>query len=391
MLSALRKASKIIFAKAILVSIVIASTQVSYAQDRSTPASGIEFFHSFDVSSDDGKSHKTLVFVDAKSVTQAERMFYRGRFHRTGRIRYAETTSQLWALDTLNVLQRRARAYGLFPANDFNTFIRSNAEFFARGSLPSSLAESRLNELSELRSLGIQQSSSDVSAFRCEAMQKTKFSPSLVKAGRRFQKTPQRGQRKSTPRARMHSMGFSYETSTSLGSLPKKPHEIQKAMWHSSPFEQTRTGISLTRVVEQAANAAPGSDAPPFAELRDGTGAAGHLRFVCQLPIAHQSYWSSFDASSEAVPRNQGQWVRRIADSYPMRALREGVQGSVKFTATVTRKGRVEACNVVRSSGYEILDAAACRAVRRYARFNQINPLDAPLRTYTSTVNYRQN
>ena len=71
-----------------------------------------------------------------------------------------------------------------------------------------------------------------------------------------------------------------------------------------------------------------------------------------------------------ASARNRDRWARRIAENYPTRAAREGVEGSVGVSVTVTANGRAANCQVTRSSGSSVLDRAACRGMERYARFN---------------------
>ncbi|APE29233.1 energy transducer TonB [Aurantiacibacter gangjinensis] len=69
------------------------------------------------------------------------------------------------------------------------------------------------------------------------------------------------------------------------------------------------------------------------------------------------------------MPLEQAQWARRIIENYPSRALRQEQEGRVQFTVTVGTNGRVNACRITKSSGFPILDDAACRGMERYARF----------------------
>ena len=71
-----------------------------------------------------------------------------------------------------------------------------------------------------------------------------------------------------------------------------------------------------------------------------------------------------------ATPKGQGRWARRIQENYPSRALREETEGTVGVRVTVNADGRVSGCQVSGSSGSSILDAAACKGMERYARFN---------------------
>ncbi len=71
-----------------------------------------------------------------------------------------------------------------------------------------------------------------------------------------------------------------------------------------------------------------------------------------------------------ATPRgNTGRWGAQAQSSYPSRAIREEREGTVGFRLTVSPKGRATNCTVTSSSGHSDLDAAACKAMQRVARF----------------------
>lgn len=55
---------------------------------------------------------------------------------------------------------------------------------------------------------------------------------------------------------------------------------------------------------------------------------------------------------------------------YPSSAMRQGIQGSVRYRLLVSGAGEVSSCEVLESSGSEILDRATCRHMERYARFS---------------------
>ncbi|MEB3416592.1 energy transducer TonB [Alteriqipengyuania sp. WL0013] len=54
---------------------------------------------------------------------------------------------------------------------------------------------------------------------------------------------------------------------------------------------------------------------------------------------------------------------------YPSRAMREGVEGTVKASMQVDEYGYIAECTVAVSSGSTYLDDATCRDLKRYARF----------------------
>ncbi len=94
-----------------------------------------------------------------------------------------------------------------------------------------------------------------------------------------------------------------------------------------------------------------------------------------------------------ARTKNERSWAARIQENYPPRALREEVEGTVGVRVTVTADGRATGCSVTASSGSDILDAAACAGMERYARFDPAlddagNPTTG---SYTTRITYRLN
>lgn len=85
-------------------------------------------------------------------------------------------------------------------------------------------------------------------------------------------------------------------------------------------------------------------------------------------------------------PKNQSSWAGRIQSNYPARALREGTEGTVGVSVTVSPEGRVTACSVTSSSGSSALDEAACQGMQRYARYDPaLNDAGQPISASTST------
>jgi TonB family protein len=71
---------------------------------------------------------------------------------------------------------------------------------------------------------------------------------------------------------------------------------------------------------------------------------------------------------SNPVPTgNPGLWV--TTNDYPTAALREEREGTVAFSLTIGRNGRVSACEITSSSGSADLDSAACSLIAQRARF----------------------
>jgi protein TonB len=57
-------------------------------------------------------------------------------------------------------------------------------------------------------------------------------------------------------------------------------------------------------------------------------------------------------------------------DDYPVEALRRNEQGTTAFELSIDRRGRVERCTIVTSSGSPSLDEATCSVLKRRARYD---------------------
>jgi TonB family protein len=59
-----------------------------------------------------------------------------------------------------------------------------------------------------------------------------------------------------------------------------------------------------------------------------------------------------------------GKVVRKVKPEYPLRARREGWQGTVVVQVVLSSNGTIKSLNLLKSSGYDILDRAAVEAIR---------------------------
>jgi len=57
------------------------------------------------------------------------------------------------------------------------------------------------------------------------------------------------------------------------------------------------------------------------------------------------------------------------ADDYPASAQAAGAEGTAQAELTVGADGRVQSCNLIRSTGNSALDQATCNILRRRAKF----------------------
>ncbi len=73
-------------------------------------------------------------------------------------------------------------------------------------------------------------------------------------------------------------------------------------------------------------------------------------------------------SSVEAMPLNSpGDWIG--TGDYPATALRYKLTGTTAFRLTIDATGKPKRCDIVESSGYDILDNTTCRRLMSYARF----------------------
>ena len=97
----------------------------------------------------------------------------------------------------------------------------------------------------------------------------------------------------------------------------------------------------------------------------------------------------SFAPKSAAPRGDTSRWV--TTQDYPAVSLRRGSEGTTHFRVVVGTDGRVDACEVTRSSGDAQLDAAACKNVERRARFEPATDGSGQrvVGTYTSRVTWQ--
>lgn len=84
-------------------------------------------------------------------------------------------------------------------------------------------------------------------------------------------------------------------------------------------------------------------------------------------PEVQPSPSTSFAVRAAAPKGSPGSWVSDR--DYPTAAIREEREGLTAFRLTIGADGRVQGCEVIRSSGSPDLDAATCNKVSARARF----------------------
>jgi periplasmic protein TonB len=135
-----------------------------------------------------------------------------------------------------------------------------------------------------------------------------------------------------------------------------------------SPDPQTNHGNTDTKatLVDVATNILTGESlyvVPTTGSTTIETG-SGQIELPEIKPITPPS----FTPRSPTARGKPGTWA--TPNDYPGRDLREGNQGVTGFRLTIGADGRVQNCEVTKSSGHPGLDTATCDKVRARARFD---------------------
>lgn len=94
----------------------------------------------------------------------------------------------------------------------------------------------------------------------------------------------------------------------------------------------------------------------------------------------------AFTAVSAKPANDRSSWV--TAADYPGSELRRGIEGSTQFRAIIGSNGRVQACEIMVSSGSANLDKVTCAKVTSRAKFNPATDTsgNTVVGSYTGTV-----
>jgi len=117
---------------------------------------------------------------------------------------------------------------------------------------------------------------------------------------------------------------------------------------------------------------------------------AALLAILCIPGASHAGYKAPWQMPPNdfggAEPKNPAGWI--TFEDYPSEAITSKHQGYVVVSFDITARGRVENCNVTRSSGFRDLDAVPCPKLRRVARFKPAtNTNGEPIATKGSMSN----
>ncbi|MCM8731458.1 energy transducer TonB [Hephaestia sp. GCM10023244] len=76
-------------------------------------------------------------------------------------------------------------------------------------------------------------------------------------------------------------------------------------------------------------------------------------------------------------------------DSYPRQALRENIEGTVRFRLTIDAAGHAASCTIIASSGSRVLDDGTCRIATTHAEFKPLPETGKPPPSIVQSVTWR--
>lgn len=114
---------------------------------------------------------------------------------------------------------------------------------------------------------------------------------------------------------------------------------------------------------------------------------------VCGVGLGLSATTSFAQASltKQATPKDARIWAGKVHQNYPLAALRDNAQGSVRLVVSVDPEGRVSKCFVTQSSGHEAFDKAACDGMEQFAMFDPArDEMGRPVAgSYATVITYR--
>jgi TonB family protein len=103
------------------------------------------------------------------------------------------------------------------------------------------------------------------------------------------------------------------------------------------------------------------------------TGNALMIRWMCgacalvfTTPLIGQQT-STADHSAEPIPIRPAGWVQD--HDFPSAAKKKGNHGAVRFLLAIDESGRVYRCDIIKTSGFTLLDQQTCALMQKKARF----------------------
>lgn len=109
------------------------------------------------------------------------------------------------------------------------------------------------------------------------------------------------------------------------------------------------------------------------------------------LGLSATTSFAQASLAKQATPKDARIRAGKIHQNYPLAALRDNAQGSVRLVVSVDPEGRVSKCFVTQSSGHEALDKAACDGMVQFAMFDPARDAlgRAVAGSYATVITYR--
>lgn len=163
-------------------------------------------------------------------------------------------------------------------------------------------------------------------------------------------------------------LGLGYGYLATHGPAPEPPIEVRLEdvhIHHSATVKPTERDPVPAPVKLAPDRSAPSS--VPLAEEKETQGKA-------DAAATPDTVWNRMTGDQRSAYLSQLMRIIASQKSYPRAAILNEQQGVVKLRVTLGDEGGVTACEVVESSGHEILDQAAVATLRKIGKF----PLPTP-------------
>lgn len=109
------------------------------------------------------------------------------------------------------------------------------------------------------------------------------------------------------------------------------------------------------------------------------------------LGLAASPSFAQASLAKRATPKDARIWAGKIHQNYPLAALRDNAEGSVRLVVSVDIEGRASKCVVIETSGHEALNKAACDGMVQFALFDPArDDMGRPMAgSYATVITYR--
>ncbi len=97
----------------------------------------------------------------------------------------------------------------------------------------------------------------------------------------------------------------------------------------------------------------------------------------------------AFEPKAASPRNNPARWVTDT--DYKSRWIREGLSGTARFKLEVGVSGKVESCQITKSTGHSVLDQATCQLASKRARFKPATDGDGQKASgsYTNSIRWK--